>query len=1199
MVNLKQIKLMGFKSFPDKTTITMSEGVTCIVGPNGCGKSNVADAIRWVFGEQSAKTMRGSQMVDVIFDGTEKRRKQSFCEVTLVFDNTRRIFDVDADEVEMTRRLYRDGDSEYLLNRQPSRMRVLTNLLHGAGAAKEGYSIIGQGRIDQIMKSKPEDRRAIFEEATGIIVFKDRKAEAESKLAASKDNLRIFQSRLDEAERRLVPLSRQAENARKYTEIHNELRFHEINSFIYRTESSEAVRATLTAEAKELREKKDALKAHMEETASLESATKDEIAEADRTLHELNDRRLEYSVGAEKTNTQSQVFLEKASSVKDKLNAARDSITAYTAQITATDANIKREEHYRDKNSELLERSREKAGNLRKEIDAITDELSQHQCETGKHREMMEETYKELTALIENRGSVSAQRDFLEERVSEMEREKKEAEKERDEARKTYDELMEKQKELSALVDREDELINEAETALRSAEDKLRQLNDAVTNAKANLGTLRSQKDLISALRDRFEGYKYSVRNLLSAAKGDAVVAKKIAGLIADVVSCDEKYEVAIDTAFGANMQNVITETREDARDLIDYLKAKRLGQVTFFPMDAMKPRFEGEQIRLAKKERGAVGYAIDLVKYDKKYDGVMRYLLGNTLVCEDITAATAIAKAFPGAFRIVTLDGNQIAASGAMSGGSRNENASNLLANERQLKELEKQIADEESFLKKSAERRPALESARDGAEKHLEDLRRKMGDARVELSSVTERQNELMKRMNEADESARGYELSISELKERLGSLGTKYQDIEEGANKLSRANETATEAISDISGKYDELSARRDALNEDLNQLNIQIAMLESSVTNEEENIKRYGKEKEEAMRKMSEVEKSIPDLTKSFEDFSTQATRATLTDEQKKELDAVVAKIKETEDRKKELSDKQEELDAERRKGYDELDAISDSQSAKERSLQRLDDELESLRSRIEEEYGETYESCKGERVDGYDIEGSAAMITNLRRQQNALGPVNVEAIKEYEEENERHEKMLAEKEDLTKAIDDLTKALDEICTEMLRIFNEGFKVINDNFGRTFKELFGGGSASLQLVYEDGQDPLDAGVEINACPPGKKLSKITLLSGGEQALTAIAILFAIIQMRPMPFCFLDEIEAALDDANVGRYANYLKKFSEETQFIVITHRKPTMEVADTLFGVTMEEKGVSKIVSVKLSEVETRLGGDTVQ
>ncbi|MCD8200676.1 MAG: chromosome segregation protein SMC [Clostridia bacterium] len=1199
MINLKQIKLMGFKSFPDKTTITMTEGVTCIVGPNGCGKSNVADAIRWVFGEQSAKTMRGSQMADVIFNGTEKRRRQSLCEVTLVFDNSRHIFEVDADEVEMTRRLYRDGESEYLLNKQPSRMKTLTTLLHRAGAAKEGYSIIGQGRIAQIMDSKPEDRRSIFEEATGIVVFKDRKQEAENKLALSKENLREFQIGLDEVERHLVPLSRQAETAKKYSEIHSQLRYHEINTFIYRTESASEVRSTLLAEADEVRGQKDALKTRMDEVAAQELTIKDEIDAADEKLRELNDKRLEYSVGAERTNSQSKIFLERANSVKNRLNAVRDDITAYTTQIAGIDKNIKMERSYIEKNTGLLAGSREKAEKLRGEIDSLNATLSEHEYETGKNRDRVVKTLTELNELRENKGSLEAQKNLLEERVAEMEKERGKIAADRDAAQTEYDGLIQKQTEISSFVEKEDELIEEAAAGVRAADDKVAQFNEENIEAQSKLNTLMSRRDMVKSLREQFEGYPEAVKNLLGAAKEDSAVKKRITALIADVVTCDKDVEVAINTAFGQSIRYVITETRDDTRYLIDYLRNNRLGRVTFLPIEALRPRYENEQIRLARKEKGVVGFAIDLVKYDKKYENIIHFLLGNTLVCDNLVSATIISRAYPRSFKIVTLEGDLIESSGAMTGGSRRENTTNLLANERMLKDMDKEIGSLEGTLGKSRERKAVLETARTKAQANLDNVRRKISDARVELSSVTERQNALMKRINDDETSCRGYDFSIEQLRERLEQLGSRYSDIAEGASKLNQESATATEAITDISGKYEKLSRDRDAKVEEYNELNISIATLDSVIKNEGENIEKFEKQKADFVAKLAELEGSLPGLNKEMEDFTTQATRATLTEEERVVLDGVVADIRETEESKKELSAKQKELEAERTKGYNEMDALSESISSKERALQRLDDELENLRTRIEEEYGETYESCRGEKAEGYDMSQSSANITNLRRQQTMLGPVNIEAIKEYEEENKRHDEMLAQKEDLTKAIDDLTKALDDICQEMLRIFNEGFKKINENFGRTFKELFGGGSASLELLYEEGQDPLDAGVEINACPPGKKLSKISLLSGGEQALTAIAILFAIIQMRPMPFCFLDEIEAALDDANVGRYANYLKKFSEDTQFIVITHRKPTMEVADTLFGVTMEEKGVSKIVSVKLSEVETKLGGDTIQ
>lgn len=1198
MIQFKGIKLVGFKSFADKTEIPLSEGVTCIVGPNGCGKSNVADAIRWVLGEQSAKAMRGSQMMDVIFGGTEKRKKMSFCEVTLTFDNTNRIFDIDCDEVEMTRRLYRDGDSEYVLNRQPSRMKVLTGLLHGAGAAKEGYSIIGQGRIAQIMNSRPEERRSIFEEATGIVVFKDRKAEAERKLAASKDNLFVFCQRMQEVERQLGPLSKAADNARKYRELYSSLRHHEVNTYIYRHDTAEGERNKIstkinkfTADLDRINEQAAALLKEYEECRSL-------LAGADGKLKELYERRINYTVGMERSTGESKVFKERANAVKAKLQQAQEEIVYSTKRIGDIDKEIRRGEDYAQKNSARLENLRASSEVIRGEIAALSENIANYEYMTGEHRKKVMDTFKDLSEMKENIGSLAAKKELILERIEEIDSAMESIRAEHDRLKEEYDKSIEKCNGLNELLGDEVNLTERADGAVKDAEEALQTLIRKIYDVNAQISSLRQSLNTYTALRDRFDGYIYSVKRLMNDAKQSEALNSRIMGLIADVVRCDPEYEVAIETAFGGAMQNVITETRDDARYLINYLKNNRAGQVTFLPIEALRPRYENEQIKSAKREKGAVGLAIDLVQFDKKYENVIHNLLGNTLICDNVNNATVIAGRYPRAFKIVTLDGDVIATSGSMTGGSRRENSANLLANERKLKEINGEIEAKQAALRRSELKKQEAEQAKEQAVAAREQLRARLQEAKMELAAVGEKQSGLMVSVTGKETEYAAYAQSKRALQRKLEELDSEYSSTSKGASSLSEQSDKASSEMDDMSEKFDRLSEERSGKIDRLNSYQVEIASLESAVKANRESVARLTGERADLIGKVASLEARLPDLQSEFDDFSEKAARAALSKEEQTVLDGIIADIEKLEASKKSLNQRVSEVDEARLKAYDDGQNLKEKIHSQELALQKIDADLEFLQQRISEEYHEDYEGCLKYKEENYDISASASAIANCKRQLTMLGAVNPNAVEEYEEVNARYQKMCEEKVDLEKAIDDLTTALNDIRDEMLKIFNEGFNTINENFQRTFKELFGGGKAELELDYTDCDDPLDAGVEIVACPPGKKLSKISLLSGGEQALTAIAILFAIIQMRPMPFCVLDEIEAALDEANVARYAKYLKKFAERTQFIVITHRKPTMENADVLFGVTMEEKGVSKIVSVKLSEVESKLGGDTV-
>lgn len=1199
MITFKQIELIGFKSFADRTVIPFTDGVTCIVGPNGCGKSNVADAIRWVLGEQSAKMMRGSQMLDVIFNGTEKRRPTSFCEVTLSFDNTSRIFNIDCDEVEMTRRLYRSGESEYLLNRQPSRMKVLTGLLHGAGAAKEGYSIIGQGRIETIMNAKPEDRRSIFEEATGISMFKDRKADAERKLTASRDNLYVFLQRMHEVERQLAPAEKAAESAIKYEELYARLRSLEINSYIYHHDTSADRKQKINDKIAHYSAEIERLTVRSSEVLKEYERCRDVVSGADDELAELNERLLRYTVGIQQKTGEGKVLHEKANSVKEKLRAAQDDVTFSTQRIDEIEREMRRLEEYNRKNGERAGRLAESCKDAEEELSSLSAEIGKFEAMTDENRKKVMDTFKDLSDLNKNMGSIEAQRELLNERLSEVQGTLAEIKALRDGYKNDYDCSIKRHGELTDFIASENDTMERAAKAVRDREESVHTYTQRAYDARSQITSLTDSLATVKALRDRFDGYIGSVKRLMSEAKGNEELSSRILGLIADIVSTPGEYEVAIETAFGGAMQNVVTGTRDDAKFLIEHLKRTRGGQVTFLPIEALRPRMENDQIRSARKEKGALGYAVDLVKYDKKYENVIRYLLGNTLVCDNIESATQVSKRYPRAFKIVTLDGDVINSSGSMTGGSRKDNAGNLLANERRIKEIEESIAEKKSALARAESMRDKAREALSEAGSSLEELRERFNNSRAELAANEQLSESLLKQISSEESRYSVFAQTSEMISSRLAALNDKYSETSRGASDLSERSSEASSAIENISTQYDALVKQRDKKLEELNSARVEKASLEAAVKSGMENAERLSSEKDELINKIARTRAAIPEIERELEELNRQAEHTALTAEEQAVVDDIRERIKTTTESKVATNERIKQIDIERLDLHKNIQDCTDRRNSQQIALTKLDADLENMQQRIMDEYGEDYEGCLKYKDEEFDISSAPGAVSSLKRQITMLGAINPNAVDEYREVKERYDKMSADKADMEKAIDDLTKALDEIRQEMLAIFNSGFEKINENFKQTFKELFGGGRAELQLDYTDCEDPLDAGVEIVACPPGKKLTKISLLSGGERALTAIAILFAIIGMRPMPFCVLDEIEAALDEANVGRYAKYLKKFAANTQFIVITHRKPTMENADTLFGVTMEEKGVSKIVSVKLSEVESRLGGDTVQ
>ncbi len=1197
MRTLKEIQLVGFKSFADKTVIPIADGVTGIVGPNGCGKSNVADAIRWVLGEQSAKMMRGSHMMDVIFEGTETRRKMSMCEVTLLFDNTSRIFDVDTDEVEMTRRLYRNGDSEYVLNKQISKLKVLTGLLHGVGAAKEGYSIIGQGRIEQIMKSKPEDRRSIFEEATGIVVYKDRKNEAERKLQASRDNLYIFEQRMSEVERQLGPLKKAAENAAKYNEIYGELRRSETNLYMSRHDSAEGEKDKVRARKKAADDRVEELGRISQGLLDEYQAKRDEISAQDDAINDLNERLNRYSVGMEHKSGEARVFTERATAAQNRLSKARDDIAFSTKRIQEIDKEIRRTEDMQQKNRSRIDRMRADADVKKQRADALYAQITKHELDTGEHRKKLLAAMKDLSDLRQNMGSLSAQKELLSERVDEMTAGMEKVRTQFAENKAAYDKCLARFNELNSLLSQEDTLTEQARAALEECEAKLSQLTRQEYDASAQLSALEQKLDTFTGIRERYEGYGYSVQNLMTAAKKDLDLSARIEGLIADVITCRKDCETAIETAFGGAMNNIITRTREDARYLIEYLKATRGGQVTFLPMDGMRARYEGDQIRAAVRDAGAVGLAIDLVKYDKKYENVIHYLLGNTLVVDNIASATAISRRYPRAFRIVTLDGDQIATSGSMTGGSR-KNAASILKAERQIKDLEEEIARRNSFIAGVPAKRKEYTEARDKAKADLDGVSDRMTAARLELAGLSEKQTTLLQAISAGDSEYKAYTEAVQTLKGKLAGLDSEYSGVSSGADELLKANDQGSEDMDTMDTEYARMKKERDDLTEEVNELNINIASLESTIKGEEDTKASLEHEKGTHYAKIDEINAGIPQIQRELSEYTAQAEKTALTEDEQAVVADLRAQIKAAGETKKAANERIQAIDSERLACQSEKDSKTEISHNCDIAMAKIDSDLEYLKTRIAEEYGLDYEGCLPYKDPDFNPSTANAAIANCKRQITILGPINFNAVAEYAEVQERYARMTEDKEDMEKAIGDLQVALDDIRAEMLNIFNDGFERINENFKRTFKELFGGGKAELQLDYTDCEDPLNAGVEIIASPPGKKLSKITLLSGGEQALTSIAILFAIIATNPMPFCVLDEIEAALDEVNVSRFARYLKKFAEGTQFLVITHKKPTMEGANTHLGETMEEKGDTKIITEKRSEEEHQFGSAAI-
>lgn len=1197
-MNFKEIQLAGFKSFADKTSIKFEDGVTCIVGPNGCGKSNVADAVRWVLGEQSAKTLRGSSMQDVIFNGTQSRRALSFCEVTLVFDNSRRLFDIEYDEVAMTRRLYRSGESEYLLNKQTCRLKDIVALLHGVGVGKEGYSIIGQGKVEQIMNAKPEDRRAIFEEATGVMKFKSQKGEIERKIESAKDNLTVFVQRMDEAERQLKPLEKQAETAKKYNIYSEELKYEEVNTYLIRFDEFAKITQKHRDVIKRAEEQLAAVEQELTVLEGEENSARESVAKADEDLKTLNEKLRTFEVGLEHKSGEARLIAERIASYQRQLTAAADEVEYSLKRSKEIDLltaqNMKRAAAEEKRAEELAE----KCALLAEKATDAEARLAAYEKITGEKRASELSSVENLADVRVNAGSLSAQKTATLERMEEVKSAIGKTQARKTEYEAQLAECRKQKAACEAFLNGKSKSEEEMQENARDIALTGQKLSKELMDCNAAIANLNNNLELYTNLKNRFDGYRDSVRNLQLTAKKNPEIGSRIKGAIADIVSTDQKYEVAVETAFGAAMQNLVTATADDARYLIEYLKRTGGGIVTFLPVETMRARGNGAEIKRALSERGAMGLADELVRFNAYYENVIGNLLGNTLICDTIANATAIAKKYPRSFRIVTLDGDIIATSGAMTGGSKRRESGNLLAGERHIKECEDGIRRKEATVQKLLSAIKHNDAAREEAEKEYEQFRIKVQTETASFAAYAQKEITLCDLISAAERDLAEYESLLGRLLKRADDLESEALTASESEDVLNKIRSEAAAETAEREKEAARLREECDRLREELNALKIENATVLSSRQAAAEHTERLQAEKATLLKKAEETHAAIAGTETLIRQLKQEEEKVALTEEEQKAVASIRAEIAATEEAKRATGEAQTKLAEKKRALIARQQNLGDEKHGSELEISRAEVSLENMKQRIDEAYGLSYESAQSLRDEQYDIAQSYSKINNLKRKIGALGPVNQNAIEDYDNLFARYGEMQTQKIDLEKGISDLSTVLADLKAAMQKQFDEGFNEINANFTKIFKELFGGGRAEMQLDYTDCDDPLNAGVEIIACPPGKKLTKISLLSGGERAFTAIAILFAILKSRPMPFCILDEIEAALDEANVDRFASYLKKFSNETQFIVITHRKPTMNKADTLFGVTMEEKGVSKIVSVKLSEVEEKLGGDTV-
>lgn len=1188
-MNFKQLDLAGFKSFADRIEIKFDDGVTAIVGPNGCGKSNVADAIRWVLGEQSSKTLRGSSMQDVIFSGTEKRKSLSYCEVTMTFDNSDRFFNFDYNEIAITRKLYRSGESEYLLNKAPCRLKDITNLLYDSGLGKDGYSIIGQDQVGKILSSKPEDRRSIFEDAAGISKYKSRKLEAERKLERTKDNILKLQLVIDEIERQLGPLKKQSEDAKKFLELKAILKHLEVNAYIYQFENANDMKAKINSKLDSINEELQLRQEELENVSLNYSNNMASIEAIDKTVQRLHENILNLTVNLEKQAGETNVVKERIKFLKEQngrleldLTNSDNLISAITAQLES------RAEHLSETNQEL-EKAKKIEEETSREYLKIVDELNLNEDEAESNQKNMFDALDKLTYIKSNSSRLCAEKDANQDSLVEIEERIKKLNEKFNEQNKIKSALSEKIEELEKQNKEQLNVVLQGKFKVSEKQDNIIQIQNEFQNCGTKIQVFENRKRILEEMQAEHEGYAGSVKKILREGERNAEFNKKIVGVLAALISVPEKFETAIETALGNALQNIVTKDEQDAKVLIEFLKKGQFGRATFLPITSMKPRNLSTEEKTLLKTQGCFGIAKDLISYGSSIESVVSNLLGATVIVDSLETAIKLAQNARFGFKIVTLDGDVINPQGSMSGGSKKSEAVNLISRDREIKTLGEEIEKLKQLFSGSEEKLKQEKEELDAYIKQFDFISSKQKELEVEIAKEKEK-------LSSAQELSSSYKTELDSLcntkiivQNKVDVITKELESIETLENAVGANKEGANEAIAKRQKRFSELKEKRENYSKTLTEIRVNIASLTSEIIGTTQELERLDAQLSQAQTKIEvareELEQNALKIEQA-ENLVAWQIENSMNEETKTKLENLKQEQKNLDENKLGLQQSLKELEEKRSFLNLEVNRVNERKLNEEFRISKVDTDIDSMQDKILEEYQLDYNGCLALKDSEFNLNKGLSDISKIKKEISRLGYINVAAIEDSKILNERYEALFVQVEDLNKAQEELIQIIGELSTEMRTRFTEEFDKINENFKITFRELFGGGNAKLELIGSE--NILEAGVEIMAEPPGKKLSSNSLLSGGEKALTAIAILFAILKLRPMPFCLLDEIEAALDEANVYRFAQYLRRFSNETQFIVITHKKPTMELADSLYGVTMEEKGVSKVVSVKLSD-----------
>lgn len=1178
---LKKLELQGFKSFADKTTLEFKPGITAVIGPNGSGKSNVSDAIRWVLGEQSVKALRGSKLEDVIFAGTQARKSVSFAEVDITIDNSDGKLPVDYTEVTVTRRVYRSGDSEFFINKNQCRLKDIVELFMDTGIGRDGYSIIGQGRIDEILSSKSEERRHIFEEAAGIVKYRTRKEEAEKKLENTKQNLIRINDIVTEIENQLGPLEIQSEKAKLFLELREKLKYLEIGLFISNIQKNKAKLEEIIKQSEEimgqiedeesnlsgLQEKKEELRIALDELFTKINEEQNNMFEAQNNIEK---QKADIGIYKERIGHNTEKYetlaedIEKSSARKLELEQDKEDRNAKKTRLSAD------KERFQKELTEKEEEFAKLTENLTNEQKKIEEKKQKIMDNIDLKFEKME-VLRDLVANTEaNSRRITQIDEEIRDNIHNLDKErmvKEDASKGLNEVTSNRNKILKKLEELT-------QIKNECSSKILNYENNIRMLADETNNKE-------SRYRFLVETENEFEGYNRAVKEVLSKCQKDSSFGQNIYGALAGLIKVPAKYENAIEMTLGAMIQNIVTETENDAKRAIEYLKANNLGRASFLPLSSVKVSKLNENL---KGIQGVIGVASSLIEYDKKYDNVVQSLLGRTVIVENMDVAITVSKKFKYSFKIVTLDGDVVNPSGQMSGGSIAKKTTSILSRSREIEELKKLVEElklkHENAIKELEEYKKSVEislSEFDETNKNLQQVEilfatetQKMNEIENNIERINKKVSLLRGEKENLQEAIKTGNIDIDSINDIIKNADLENEEMQKEVDSFAMKNGEQQRAIDELNSDIVDLKISVSSFDESSLSIDEMLEMLDQEINNCIQNVESKTKERERLLVENEDMKAKIDEIKNMIEN----------SDKVVSEFEDKINNLKTEREAK---NNESVEIDNKIESQFKTLEILKEQINKQDIKKTKLETDIETIQNKMWEEYETTPNTATNYAEVG---QGTAKEVENLKTDIKKLGTINVNAIEEYKTLKDRFDFLTIQKEDLENSERSLNKIIADMVEIMKIQFSTQFAVINKNFSEVFKELFGGGNASLRL--SDESNVLESGIEIEVQPPGKKLQNMMLLSGGERALTAIALLFAILKLSPSPFCILDEIEAALDDVNVYRYADYLKKFSEKTQFLVITHRKGTMEAANTLYGVTMQEHGISNLFSMQLEK-----------